>query len=135
MKSIKFLVMFLLLLNVNNLNAQDNDFFELMGKQKSEILKSSWGEYEKIITGDYYKIGFAPKEDISMFFYFDNDLKCTSFRIQKNITKLENAKLILSSDFPNKGTKDGMLFYWNSRMLATIVTDETTFVVIYKKRE
>ena len=134
MKQIKYLLIALLLMISTNLQAQDEDYYFLMGQPKTEILKSDFAKEKRIVTGNYYELGFEMSEDKALFFYFDKNLLCESISlINKNFNNYEKAQLILSGDFPRKTQVNGSYYYWNTRMMAVLMKEKNHFIVIYQK--
>jgi hypothetical protein len=134
MNVIRILFFAIILTVSTNTQAQDEDYYIFMGQSKSEILKSDITESERIVTGKYYELGFAMSEDDALFFYFDKNLLCDRIGIiQKDFNNYDRAKLILSSDFPRKGQGNDSFFYWNSRMMATLLKEKDRFMIIYQK--
>jgi len=134
MKQIKYLLITIILTISTNLQAQDEDYYFLMGQPKAEILKSDFAKEERIVTGNYYELGFVMSEDKALFFYFDKNLLCESVSlIHKNFNDYEKAQLILSGDFPKKTQVNGSYYYWNERMMAVLMNEKDRFIVVYQK--
>jgi hypothetical protein len=132
MKSIKYLLLIIVIFFSNNLIAQEEDFFSFMGSSKADILKV-YSEDKRIINGEYYELGFSISNNTNIHFYFNKDLLCNKVIIQKELKEYENAKLILSGDFPNKSQDDTFNYYWNKRMMVTLAKLKSSFVVAYEK--
>ena len=132
MKTFKFLLLIVIFSFSNNLLAQDEDYLGFMGASKSDILKV-YSEHKRIVNGEYYELGFSMTSDTDFYFYFDKNLLCNRVLIQKGLKDYDNAKLILSGDFPNQGQGNGTFFYWNSRMMVSLLKLENSIAIVYEK--
>jgi len=132
MKLIKWLLFVIIISFSNNSLAQDEDYFAFMGASKADILKV-YSEQKRITNGEYYELAFSMSSDTDFHFYFDNNLLCYRVIVQKSLNDFENAKLILSGDFPKQGQGNETFFYWNSRMMATLMKLDKSIVIAYEK--
>ncbi len=132
MRTFKLLLFIVIFSFSNNLSAQDEDYYAFMGASKADILKVNSSQ-KRIINGEYYELGFSMSYDTNFHYYFDENLLCYRIIIQKGLKDFENSRLILSGDFPNQGEGNGIYFFWNSRMMATLVKMENSIVIAYEK--
>lgn len=132
MKITKLLLCLIIISFSINSFAQEEDFSSAMGASKANVLKA-FSKHKRIINGEYYQLSFEIEEDVQFHFYFDQDLLCNQVLVQKNLAEYENAKLVLSGDFPNKTQNNGFLIYWNSNMMAILKKMRSSFVVSYEK--
>jgi hypothetical protein len=132
MKLTKLLLFVLIIFLSNNLLAQDEDYFAFMGASKADILKV-YSEDKRIVNGEYYELAFSMNSDTDFHFYFDSNLLCNKVIVQKSLNDFENAKLILSGDFPKQGQGNDTFFYWNSKMMATLMKLNKSIIIAYEK--
>lgn len=132
MKIIKLILCLIIASFSNNLFAQNEDLFGFMGSSKADIL-TVYSENQRIINGEYYELAFSMSSDTDLYFYFDNNLLCYRVIVQKKINEFENAKLILSSDFPKQRQKNENFLYWNSRMMALLMKLDNSIIITYEK--
>lgn len=132
MKLIKWLLVVIIISYSNNALAQDEDYFTYMGTSKADVFKR-FSEQKRIINGEYYELAFILSSYSAIYFYFDNNLLCYKVMIHTEIDDFENAKLLLSGDFPKKRQENEIFIYWNSRMMATLMKIDKSIVVFYQK--
>jgi len=132
MKIIKLILCLIIASFSNNLFAQNEDLFGFMGSSKADILKV-YSENQRIINDEYYELAFSMSSDTDLYFYFDNNLLCYRVIVQKKINEFENAKLILSGDFPKQRQKNENFLYWNSRMMALLIKLDNSIIITYEK--
>ena len=132
MKLIKWFLFVIIISFSNNSLAQDEDLFAFMGASKADISKI-YSDQKRITNGKYYELAFSMSSNTDFYFYFDNNLLCNRVIIQKDLNEFENSKLILLGSFPKQGQGNETFFYWNSRMMASLMKLDGSTVVAYEK--
>ena len=113
--------------------SQQEDNFNFMGIDRTSILESELQKYERIYSGNYNEVAYAIDDNTAYWFYFDKNNNCNMFIIKKNKEFYDRAILMLGSDFPNKKIAGDLYFFWNSRMMATILKQTDHINIVYQK--
>lgn len=138
MKLIKKHCLFLLSLllynfSINYSYSQQEDHFDFMGLDRSSLLNSAFQKNQRIYSGNYNEVAYAIDDNTAFWFYFDENDTCNMFVIKKNKEFYERALLMLESDFPNKKIGGDLYFFWNSRMMATILKQKDHINIVYQR--
>jgi len=128
----KAILVLLFISVIQNALAQSEDHYEFMEASRTSILKT-FTNLERIYTGDYKQLVYNGEDDTKFYFYFNDENKCYMFLILKETDFLERAKITLSSTYPNKKDTGDIIFFWNERMMCSLLIDEDNLKIVFQK--
>lgn len=132
MKLLSLLTFILIFSSINGYSQVEDNFY-FMGMDRDEILNSKLQKNERIYSGNYNELAYAMDDETAYWFYFDENNECFMFIIKKNVSFFETALLILGSDFPKRKKGGEINFFWNSRMMAALISHEDYIDIVYQK--